>query len=67
MKAIMVMFDPGAERVLRGHFGPPLDGPFARVVAELSPLQTTAFAVGLLDRDRPTALSNELAATGGRR
>ncbi|MFG2629260.1 sulfatase [Streptomyces sp. NPDC048473] len=56
--------DPQAEEVLRGHFGPLLDGPFARVVGELSLIQVAAFSVGVLGHETLDSLAAQLAATG---
>jgi arylsulfatase A-like enzyme len=53
---------PGAEAVLRDHFAALLDGPFARIAADLSLLQISAFAVGLLPAERLRVLSDALAA-----
>ncbi|MWA14622.1 hypothetical protein [Streptomyces sp. BA2] len=39
-----------------------LDGPFARMAAELCLLQIAAFAVGLIARDLLRAIATELAA-----
>ncbi|MFJ1886762.1 sulfatase [Streptomyces sp. NPDC088137] len=53
---------PEGERILRTHFAALLDGPFARMAAELSLLQIAAFAVGLIPRDLLRAIATELAA-----
>ncbi|MFF1260452.1 MULTISPECIES: sulfatase-like hydrolase/transferase [unclassified Streptomyces] len=50
------------ERILRAHFAALLDGPFARMAAELSLLQIATFAVGLVPRDLLRAIATELAA-----
>jgi hypothetical protein len=53
---------PGAAAVLREHFATLLDGPFARMAADLSLLQIAAFAVGLLPAARLQAIAAELSA-----
>ncbi|MEU2671503.1 sulfatase [Streptomyces sp. NPDC007164] len=55
---------PGAAAVLREHFATLLDGPFARMAADLSLLQISAFAVGLLPAARLHAIAAELSGAG---
>ncbi|MFF8615607.1 sulfatase [Streptomyces sp. NPDC015350] len=57
---------PAAEAVVRDHFATLLDGPFARVAADLSLLQIAAFAVGLLPPERLRTLADALADVAGR-
>ncbi len=57
-----LLADPEAEKIVRGVFGPLLDGPFAAVLTQLSLLHVAATVTGMLPRERLRSLADQLAA-----